>query len=114
MPIVIEFRVSGTIEHAFIQQSDPAVLDALARIESAIKTLGDTMSAQLDTLKNAVESENTVIDSAITLLNGLSAQIVALKDDPVALQALADEVAGKSQALADAVTANTPTPTPTP
>lgn len=66
------------------------------------------MSAQFDQLKDAVEAENTVIDSAVKLLGDLSAQIIALKDDPAALQALADEVNTKKQALADAVTANTP------
>lgn len=73
-----------------------------------LTTQGEVMSAQLDALKTAVEAENTVIDSAITLLNGLSAQITALKDDPVALQALADEVAAKATTLSDAVAANTP------
>jgi len=68
------------------------------------------MSKQLDDLKAAVEAENTVIDSAIVLLDGLAAQIVALKDDPVALQSLADEVNAKSGALSAALTKNTPTP----
>lgn len=73
------------------------------------------MSQQLDDLKAAVAAEDTVIAGAITLLNGLSAQIVALKDDPAALQALADDVNAQAKALGDAVTANTPaaaTPTP--
>lgn len=69
------------------------------------------MSVELDAVKAAVEDENTVIDSAVTLLTELSAQIVALKDDPAALQALADEVNTKKQALAEAVTANTPADT---
>ena len=46
--------------------------------------------------------------SAIVLLNGLSAQIASLKNDPVALQALADQLKTSSSALADAITANTP------
>ncbi len=66
------------------------------------------MSAQFDALKAAVEDENTVIDSAVVLLGELAASIMALKDDPVALQALASEVSAKKQALADAVVANTP------
>lgn len=66
------------------------------------------MSTQLDALQQAVAQEDTVIDSAITLLDGLSQQIVALKDDPVALQALADDVNAKKQALADSITKNTP------
>lgn len=68
------------------------------------------MSKELDDLKAAVTAEDTVIDSAITLLQGLATQIASLKTDPAALQALSDEVKAKSQALADAVTANTPAP----
>ena len=68
------------------------------------------MSAQLDALQAAVTAEDTVIDSAITLLQGLAAEIISLKNDPVALQALADDVTAKTTALSQAVTANTPTP----
>jgi len=39
----------------------------------------------------------------------LAAKIVLLKNDPVALQALADSMRSSNQALADAVSANTPT-----
>lgn len=68
------------------------------------------MSAQIDQLKAAVTAENTVIDSAITLIQGLAAQIAALPADAAAIAALASEVQAKSDALAVAVTANTPTP----
>jgi chromosome segregation ATPase len=80
-----------------------ASVDAITRREIA-------MSAELDTLTAAVANATTVEESAITLLNGLSAQIVALKNDPVALQALADSVNSEATKLADAVTANTPQP----
>jgi len=49
-----------------------------------------------------------VAQSAITLINGLAAQIANLKDDPAALQALADSLGASSTALAAAITANTP------
>jgi hypothetical protein len=68
------------------------------------------MSAELNVLIAAVEAENTVIESAIVLLNELSALILAAKDDPAALAALAAEVSQKASALAEAVTANTPPP----
>jgi hypothetical protein len=42
------------------------------------------------------------------LVEGLAAQIVALKDDPVALAALATEVRAKSALIAAAIQANTP------
>jgi len=54
-------------------------------------------------------TRNTEVDSsAIALLNGLSAQIAQLKNDPVALQALADQLKASSDSLAAAVVANTP------
>jgi hypothetical protein len=66
------------------------------------------MSAEMDALTAAVARDVEVETSAITLINGLAAQIVALKNDPVALQALADSLTASSSQLADAVTANTP------
>lgn len=61
------------------------------------------------TALTAEVSRNTEVDqSAIALLTGLAAQIEALKTDPAALQALADQLKGSSDALAAAVVANTP------
>jgi chromosome segregation ATPase len=68
----------------------------------------EAMSAQLDRLTAEVSEIKTVADSAITLLNGLSAQIRALKDDPAKLEALANDLDAKGNELAAAVTANTP------
>jgi hypothetical protein len=66
------------------------------------------MSVQLDTLAAEVTEMTTVVDSAVALLNGLSAQIVALKDDPARLLALAADLDAKANELAAAVAANTP------
>jgi len=72
------------------------------------------MSAQLDALTAAVAANTTVTGSAVELLNGLHAKIVELLAqeviDPVAVQALADDLSAQTQALAAAVTKNTPTP----
>jgi hypothetical protein len=69
------------------------------------------MSAQLDALAAAVAANTTVTGSAIELLNGLHAQLVDLLAqptiDPVAVQALADDLSAQTQALAEAITANT-------
>ncbi len=72
----------------------------------------------------AVADEDTVIDSAVTLINGFAATLQGIKDqlaaaiasnDPVAMGAVADslgatitDVTAKKDALAAAVTANTP------
>ena len=66
------------------------------------------MTQELQDLESAV-AENTSIDqSAILLLEQLSEQIDALKDDPVKLAALAANLKASSAALAAAVLANTP------
>lgn len=46
--------------------------------------------------------------SAVTLIQGMADQIVALKNDPVKLQAFADELKQDADDLAAAVAANTP------
>jgi len=66
------------------------------------------MSGNLDALTAEVTRNTEVDASAIALLNGLAAKIVELKNDPVALQKLADDMRVSSDALAAAVVANTP------
>jgi len=66
------------------------------------------MPTDLNRLTAAVERDNTVNQSAITLLNNLSQLIRDNATDPAALNALADQLDAQQQALADAVTANTP------
>jgi hypothetical protein len=82
-------------------------LDPLARL---LKELTE-MSAQLDALAAAVAANTTVTGSAIELLTGLHAQLMELLAqptiDPVAVQALADDLSAQTQALAEAITANT-------
>lgn len=68
----------------------------------------NVMSQQLADLKAQVERSNTVAQSAVTLIQGLAAQIASLKDDPAALQLLSDQLKAQSDSLAAAVSANTP------
>jgi hypothetical protein len=90
-------------------------------------TLAD-IQASNTALTAAVAVEDTVIDGAITLINGLNGQIAALTTqlaaagtDPVALQAVVDsmkattaDLTAKTTALAAATVTNTGTPTPAP
>ena len=64
------------------------------------------MSEAIDNLTAAVAENNSKIDSAITLIEGLADQVEQLKEDPVALQALADEIRGKAAALGSAIDQN--------
>ena len=79
-------------------------------IIAALQSLNEkviAMSAELDALSTAVHNSSTVIDSTVTLLNGIAARIAQLSTDPTALLALADEVNAKASALGAAV-ANVP------
>jgi hypothetical protein len=73
-----------------------------------ITTLGENLMATLADLQAAVAAEDTVIDSAVTLIQGLAAQVATLKNDPAALQALADDMNAKAATLAAAIAAGTP------
>lgn len=82
--------------------------EKLDRIIALIQSQGAREMQELETLKSKVQETTTVEESAITLLNGLSAQLAASKTDPAAIQALADQLSAESASLAAAVTANTP------
>ncbi len=84
--------------------------DALADLKAFITREFKKMSVSLDRLTTEVNENTAVIDSAVTLINGLAQQIRDAVDDPAKLNALADELDAKSNALAAAVTANTPAP----
>lgn len=74
-------------------------------------------SPALDALTAAVAAEDSVVDSAVALLNGLAAQIRATAPNEAAIAQLANDVAAKSAGLAAAVQANTsalPAPAPAP
>lgn len=66
------------------------------------------MSAELDALTAEVAQTNTVIDSAIALIQGLKGALDAAGTDPVKLQALSDSLDAKQKQLAQAVVDNTP------
>jgi len=69
------------------------------------------MSALTD-LQAAVAAEDTVIASAVTLIQGIPALIAAAGTDPAALTALQSDITAQATALAAAVAANTPAATP--
>ncbi len=72
-----------------------------------IKEGNISMSQQLTDLSTKVHAMTDVTNGAVTLIQGLAAQIAALKDDPAALQALSDELTADAANLSAAVTANT-------
>ena len=88
----------------------------------------EDLKKDVSNLTDAVTAENTVIDSAITLLNGQTAKYDILNkqlqdaiaaNDPIAIQNAADALTAQNQiikdktsVLATAVAANTPAETP--
>ena len=110
-----EIKISDIHVHLHIKP-DPEVR---ARLDDILDQLGlvvstqETMMAAIDDLQAAVAAEDTVIDSAITLIQGIPALIAAAGVDPARLAALQSDITAKSSALAAAVAANTPAaPTP--
>lgn len=75
-----------------------------------INPIGDKlnkMAISVDDLVTKVTAQGTVIDSAVTLIQGLSQQIKDAGTDPVKLQAISDALDSQDKKLADAVVANT-------
>jgi hypothetical protein len=85
-------------------------VDAIMRQERRQgRQMGDIV-ATLDDVKAKVEAEGTVVASAVTLLGELKTKLdqAIADDDPAALQALSDALGAQTDALSQAVTANTP------
>lgn len=68
----------------------------------------ETMSAALDRITQEVAETKTAVDSVLTLVSGMAQQIRDLKDDPAALELLANDLDAKQAEIAAAVSANTP------
>jgi len=72
------------------------------------------MSQELDTLTAEVARNTTVEKSALALIQGFNARLIAAGTDPAKLKALSDSLTANDNELAAAVIANTPAaPTPT-
>jgi hypothetical protein len=75
---------------------------------AAIMVQGKATMATIADIQADVTSQNTVIGSAVTLLQGLKAALDAAGTDPAALQAVKDSLDANTASLAAAVVANTP------
>lgn len=64
------------------------------------------MSQELDDLIAKVNTTVGLEESCVALINGLAAQIAALKTDPAALQALSDQLNTEAARVQAALTAN--------
>lgn len=91
-----------------IEHGQDAVRAALTHLERNTENI----MSDLTRLTQEVSETATAIDSAIALINGLAQQIRDLEPTQEALNAFADTLDAKSNALAEAVTANTPAAPP--
>lgn len=66
--------------------------------------------ADLSKLSADVQENTKVVESAVTLINNIAAELKAAGTDPVALADLAAKLEANSAALAAAVAANTTAP----
>jgi hypothetical protein len=89
------------------------------RIEAKLDLVLQRQEAQMsafsdafDALTAQVTANTTVEASAVTLIQGLAAQIGQAAGDPAAVQALSDKLKTSADALASAITANTKPPAP--
>lgn len=81
-----------------------------ATVTFTLKMEFDNMNTDqaIAVLVEKVSAQGTVIESAITLLSGLAAQLQASADDPAQIQEVIDQLNAQTDALAGAVAANTP------
>ena len=96
----------------FINEKDwqklQSSINQILNIVQGLKNQGVTIMADLTALTAQVTQNTSVEESAVTLINGLAAQITAAGTDPVALAALAAQLNTSATDLAKAIAANTP------
>jgi hypothetical protein len=78
------------------------------QLDAHLIRMENKIMAALDDLQAAVAAEDTVVDSAVALLQGLKAALDAAGTDPVKLSALSADITAKTASLSAAVAANTP------
>lgn len=102
--------IENTTIHIYITL--PNAPGSVDTILGAINNGASTMSEALDRLKAEVTENNDAIQSAIASITGMAQTIRDLKDDPAALEELADSLDAQSRQLVEAIVANTPTAMP--
>lgn len=80
-------------------------------VQTLILDQTEKIMAAIDDLVATVNAEDSVIDSAVILINGFAAQLAAAGVDPTKLANLQADIKAKTAALAAAI-ANNATPPP--
>lgn len=87
---------------------DPQVEARLRAVEFKLDLILTNQERLMDELKAQIESNKTVIASALALINGIADRITAAGTDKQQLADLAASLKSDDDALAAAVAANTP------
>lgn len=90
-------------------QEDKHILEALQTLLQRTQTIMTT----LQDIVQEVSQQRTVVESAVALLNGISAQLkaaLANGADPAVIQQISDNLTASTNELATAVAANTVAP----
>lgn len=90
------------------QESDRKVLNQILSLVQSIQKQEVKIMASVQQVADAVAAETTVEQSVITLLDQIKAALDQAKTDPAALDAIIQQIDANKQALAEAVTRNTP------
>lgn len=101
---------------AFTELSDQ-ISTGFGRIEGALALILRELRKveQMDpVLVSAVAANTSVVESALTLIQGLAGKLQVAVNDPAAVQALIDQLNAEDAKLAAAVAANTPAAPVTP
>jgi hypothetical protein len=90
------------------------ILAAISSLQAIVIQQGTATMSALSDLTAQVQASTTVETSAVTLIQGIAAQITAAGGNPTALAALTAQLNASAAALAAAVVANTPGNPPVP
>ncbi len=103
----------------WVKSKVEVILCELRLLKGKVDDMANSLDQKIDDLKTQVAGQTTVIQSAVTLLNGIGQRIQDAVQAALAAGATAEELAAmtdlgaslgaSTQQLADAVAANTPT-----
>ncbi len=104
-------RIARRLHHLHTHPTVTWTHDVTTKLDTILKE-ERAMANELADLQAAVAKEDTVVDSAIVLLQGIKAALDAAiaAGNPAALTALSADIGAKTDALSAAIVANTPTP----
>lgn len=97
--------------YAIYSAPRPVDLEIL-RLLHGQRAQGVSEMKTIDDLLSAVSAQTTLVGSVVTLIQNLRDQVTAAQGDPAKIDAAFDAIQAETDALTNALTANTPTAPP--